>query len=87
MPVQNVLALHPRSSCTAAGLQWQASNTWCYLLRRVPRLLLHIQFEKTSDDEETSDLNGIMRLEIVRTLLNFGRLEVKKVGFVLGPPH
>ena len=47
-------------------------------------MLLHVQFEKTSDDEEVSDLNGIMRLEIVRTLLNFGRLEVKKVGFVLG---
>ena len=43
-------------------------------------MLLHIQFGKTSDDEEMSDLNGIMRLEIVRTLLNFGRLEVRKVG-------
>ena len=49
-------------------------------------MLLHIQFEKTSDDEEVSDLNGIMRLEIVRTLLNFGRLEVNKVGCVLGLP-
>eukprot|EP00891_Asterochloris_glomerata_P005175 jgi/Astpho2/5175/fgenesh1_pg.00074_%23_10_t len=48
-------------------------------LLRVPRVLLHIQFGKTSDDEEMSDLNGIMRLEIVRTLLNFGRLEVRKV--------
>ena len=81
-----MLVLHLKSPCTAAGLCGQASNTQCCLLRRVPRVLLHIQFEKTSDDEETSDLNGIMRLEIVRTLLNFGRLEVNKVGSMLSLP-